>query len=94
MERLDSDVAANDRVETICNRMMSRVNEFFEGVQEFYKMRIELMERLDRLQNEQTKQRTEMEALIELMRDTSPAALLLRIRQQEDEIRELKGDRP
>jgi hypothetical protein len=73
--------------------MMSRVNEFFEGVEEFYKMRVELMERLDRLQNEQTKQRIEMEALIELMRDTSPAALLLRIRQQEDEIRELKGDR-
>jgi hypothetical protein len=34
VERLDSDVAANDRVETICNRMMSRVNEFFEGVEE------------------------------------------------------------
>ena len=33
-----------------------------------------------------------MDAAIELLKDLSPAALLLRIRQLQDEIRELKGD--
>jgi hypothetical protein len=58
------------------------------------KQRTDLMGRLDRLQDEQTKQRTEMEVVIELLRDTAPAQLLMLIRQMQDEIRELKGDRP
>lgn len=54
------------------------------------KMRIELMERMDILHDDLNKQRLEIQAAVELLRDSSPAAILVRIQQQEDEIRELK----
>jgi len=56
-------------------------------------IRVDLMERLDRLQDEQTKQRIEMEAAVRLLRDSSPAELLVRIRQLQDEIRALKEEK-
>lgn len=57
---------------------------------EVAKMRIELMGRMDILHDDLGKQRLEMQAAVELLRDSSPAAILVRIRQLEDEIRELK----
>ena len=39
------------------------------------------MERLDRQQDEQTKLRLELEAAVQLLRDTAPTELLVRIMQ-------------
>jgi hypothetical protein len=70
--------------------LSAKITQFGETV------RVDLMARLDRLQDEQTKQRLEMEAAVQLLRDTAPTELLVRIRQLQDEIRELKEekDRP
>ena len=54
------------------------------------KVSFELMERMDRLQDEHTKLWSETGAMFELLKNSSPATLLVRIRQQEEEIRELK----
>jgi hypothetical protein len=67
-------------------------------------LRVDIMDRLDRLQDKQTNQRTDiqvlienqrtdMQALLELIRDSSPAALVARIRNLEDEIQQLRDGR-
>src|SRR5437868_299179 len=55
-------------------------------------VRVEIMARLDRLQDDQTKQRLDMDTIVELLGQSAPSTLLARIRHLEDEIRELKGD--
>ena len=73
-------------VKAMTDSHASRMDKFQETV------RVEIMARLDRLQDEQTKQRMDMEVLLGLLGDSLPAALLARIRQLEDEIRRLKGE--
>jgi hypothetical protein len=82
--------ASVDAISTHFDTLRADIAKFQETV------RVHLMERLDRLQDEQTKQRLEMEAAVQLLRDTAPTELLVRIRQLQDEIRELKEakDRP
>jgi hypothetical protein len=85
--RLDNVSAHLDNMSTNFASMSALVKQFQETV------RVDLMLRLDRIQDEQTKQRIEMEAAVQLLRDSSPAELLVRIRQLQDEIRELKEEK-
>ena len=58
----------------------------------FNGVRAGIMERLDRHQDRMSKLEIELETAIALLRDSSPMGLLLRIRQLEEEVRELKGE--
>jgi chromosome segregation ATPase len=89
VSRLDQIISGQEKMNDL-GRMIRREDDRLGS--EIAKLRTDIMARLDRQQDEQTKQRTEMEAAIELLKDSSPPALLLRIRQLEDEIRELKED--
>jgi hypothetical protein len=53
-------------------------------------LRVDIMDRLDRLQDAQTKQRMDLDTMVDLLSQSAPATLLARIRHLEDEVRELK----
>jgi hypothetical protein len=53
-------------------------------------VRVGVMERLDRQQDDYTKLKLELEAAVQLLRDSAPTQLLVRIVQLQDEVRELK----
>lgn len=82
--------ASIDKIDTHFTSLSANIAKFSETV------RVGVMERLSRLQDEQTKQRIDMEAMLQLLRDAAPTELLVRIRQLQDEVRELKEakDRP
>jgi hypothetical protein len=67
--------ASVDAISTHFDTLSANIAKFQETV------RVGVMERLDRQQDEQTKLRLELEAAVQLLRDTAPTELLVRIMQ-------------
>ena len=75
-----------DAISTHFDTLSANIAKFQETV------RVGVMERLDRQQDEQTKLRLELAAAVQLS-DTAPTELLVRIMQLQDEVRELKEEK-
>jgi hypothetical protein len=90
MENVQTTVA---EVQTLVGRIEQWRLRIEGALQQMQKeVRAEIMERIDRLQDEITKQRIEATAGFDLLRDSSPAGLLARISHQEEDLRALTDE--